>query len=93
MLLGDVLTDTGLRESLGSGYDIVVANILPPVLIPLCPLLKEFVRENGVVIFSGILTEKKESVRAALEEAGFNVTGEKEEKEWSALVSVSGGGH
>ncbi|MBQ7463521.1 MAG: 50S ribosomal protein L11 methyltransferase [Lachnospiraceae bacterium] len=93
MFLGDVLSDGTLRERLGSGYDIVVANILPPVLIPLCPLLKEFVREDGVVIFSGILTEKKESVRAALKEAGFNVTVEKEEKEWSALVSVSGGGH
>lgn len=92
LFLGDVLSDAGLRERLGGGYDIVVANILPPVLIPLCPLLKDFVKEDGVVIFSGILTEKKESVRDALEKAGFAVTGEKEEKEWSALVSVYGGG-
>ncbi len=91
LFMGDVCTDEALRNEIGGGYDIVVANILPQVLVPLCPFLDEFVDKKGVVIFSGILIEKKESVIKALKENGFEVISEKEEKEWTALVSVHGG--
>ena len=91
LFLGDVCTDGSLRGEIGGEYDIVVANILPQVLIPLCPFLEGFAKKDGVIIFSGILTEKKEGVIKALREAGFDIISEKEEKEWSALVSVCGG--
>ncbi|MBR5376050.1 MAG: 50S ribosomal protein L11 methyltransferase [Lachnospiraceae bacterium] len=91
LFLGDVCTDDALRSRIGGGFDIIVANILPQVLIPLCPHLKDFAGENCIVIFSGILTEKKEGVMNALECAGFDVISAKEEKEWTALVSVCGG--
>ena len=91
LFMGDVCVDEALRSKIGGGYDIVVANILPQVLVPLCPFLDGFAGKEGVVIFSGILTEKKDPVIKALKENGFHVICEKEEKEWTALVSVRGG--
>ncbi|MCR5652082.1 MAG: 50S ribosomal protein L11 methyltransferase [Lachnospiraceae bacterium] len=91
LFMGDVCSDEDLRKEIGRNYDILVANILPQVLVPLCPYLHGFIGEGGTVIFSGILIEKKEGVIKALTVAGFDVISENEEKEWTALVSVYGG--
>ncbi len=88
--IGDVLSDGDLRKKLGDKYDILVANILPPVLIPLCGHIGEFVKEKGMVIFSGILTEKKGPVIKALKDAGCRIKDENEDGEWSSLTAVYG---
>ncbi len=87
--MGNLVSDPALREKTGGNYDIVVANILPVVLIPLTSVMKELIKPSGTVIYSGILTEKAPAVRQALTENGFKIIEEKEMGEWCAIVSNS----
>ncbi len=87
LVMGNLVSEPDTREDIGGGYDIVVANILPIVLIPLTSVMKELVRPQGIVIYSGILTEKAPTVRQALTENGFEIIGEKILGEWCAIVS------
>ncbi|MCR5774360.1 MAG: 50S ribosomal protein L11 methyltransferase [Lachnospiraceae bacterium] len=91
MLTGNAVTDQGFRADLGNDYDIVVANILPVVLTPLTPVMKEMVRPGGIVIYSGILTEKAPAVRQTLEENSYKVLEEDTLGEWCVIVSVYNG--
>lgn len=71
--VGNILADTALQNSIGTGYDIVAANIVADVIIALCPLVKNFVKQQGLFLCSGIIDERAEEVRAALISAGFTV--------------------
>ena len=70
---GDVLTDAGLQKDMGTGYDIVVANIVADVIIALAPAARRLMKEGGVFLTSGIIDAREAEVRAALEAAGFTV--------------------
>ena len=50
---GDVIGDKAMMERLGSGYDIVLANIVADVIIPLSPIVPRFLTDEGVFICSG----------------------------------------
>lgn len=87
-IYGDVLKNTDIKNLAGKDYDIVVANILPVVLVPLCEIIKDFMHKGSVLIFSGILTEKAGSVRQALAENGLEIKSENTEGEWSSITAV-----
>ena len=87
LVMGNLVTEASVREDIGGEYDIVVANILPVVLIPLTGVMKGLVKRGGTVIYSGILTEKAPDVRQALEENGFMIIEEKELGEWCVIIS------
>ena len=87
LIIGDVVTDAAVRKQAGSGHDIVVANILPVVLIPLTGVMKDMVRPGGIVIYSGILNEKAPDVIRVLEENGFNITESRSLGEWCVIIS------
>ena len=87
LVMGDLVTDPDCRKDVGNDYDIVVANILPIVLIPLTSVMKELVKPSGILIYSGILTEKAPAVRQALKENGFDIIEEKQMGEWCAIIS------
>lgn len=79
---GDVLTDEGIRKFLGEGYDIVTANIVSDVIIPLAGFVRRFMKEGGELVVSGIIEGRQDEVTAALEEAGFTITGSYCQEEW-----------
>ena len=79
---GDVLTDAGMRRRLGEGYDIVTANIVSDVIIPLSAIVGAFLKPGGVFITSGIIEGRQDEVRAALEKNGFTVLAHRCEEEW-----------
>ena len=54
-------------------YDIVVANILADVIIPLSGVVRPFMKENGLFITSGIIADKEADVVAAMKENGFDI--------------------
>lgn len=85
---GDVLSDTGLRRALGTGYDIVLANIVADVIIPLAALAGSFLAPGGVFICSGIIEGRQDEVRSALEKAGFAITGQLCDEEWHCFECV-----
>ena len=87
-IIGDVTKDENVRKDVGDNYDIIVANILPVVLLPLTPIIKGFAHEGTVVIYSGILIEKKEPVKEALIKEGFRITDENADGEWCELTAA-----
>ena len=86
MYTGDIIGDEGLRAELGSGYDIVLANIVSDVIIPLAPHVPAFMSRSGVFITSGIIDGRQAEVAAALGAAGFEISEHMHEDEWHAFV-------
>lgn len=83
---GDITSDAGLRKSLGTGYDIVLANIVSDVIIALAPFVRGFMAQNGVFITSGIIDGREDDVFLALKNAGFEITEHLHEEEWHCFV-------
>ncbi len=89
LITGDVLSSEAVCDEAGSGYDLLVANILPVVLIPLASVMRRFLRPGAVIIFSGILTEKLDSVEDALVRENYRIEGKREKGEWSSVTAVN----
>ena len=68
---GDVIADQAMMERLTGQYDIVLANIVADVIIPLSSIVPQFLKPEGVFICSGILDRRLEDVRQALHAAGL----------------------
>ena len=71
--VGDILTDTALRADIGTGYDIVVANIVADVIIALAPAMRPLLKKDGVFLCSGIIDDRAEEVAGKLREAGLEI--------------------
>lgn len=83
---GNLIDDAGFQEQVGGSYDIVVANILADVIIPLTPVIPKRLKKGGIYITSGIIDFKEESVKQAVLEAGFEILEVCRQGEW---VSIS----
>lgn len=79
---GDIIGDAKLRKLLGSGYDVVLANIVSDVIIPLAPFVRGFMAPSGVFITSGIIDGREDEVAAALRAAGLEIIAHHHEEEW-----------
>ena len=84
--VGDVLSDGSLRRELEGSYDIVVANIVADVIIALAPLVPSMLRPGGTFLGSGIIDDRAEEVRAALEAAGWTVLETQSADGWFAYT-------
>lgn len=88
MLIGNLITDKAVQDRVGHDcYDIVVANILADVLVPLTPVIVHQLKQGGIYVTSGILDEKEGIVVRAMKEAGLKVLEVTRQGEW---VSVTG---
>ena len=83
---GDVLTDAGLQKEMGTGYDIVAANIVSDVIIALAPAVRRLMKEGGRFLTSGIIDDRAEEVRAKLEAAGFTVEEANSSEGWYSFL-------
>lgn len=79
---GDIIGDAKLRKLLGSGYDVVLANIVSDVIIPLAPFVRGFMAPGGVFITSGVIDGREDEVAAALRAAGLEIIAHHHEEEW-----------
>lgn len=84
---GDILSDASLRRSFGTGYDLVLSNIVSDVIIPLSRYVRPFLAPRGIWISSGIIEGRQDEVRAAIEQAGFTILAHRQEEEWHAFVA------
>ena len=87
IVAGDLISDASLRASFGSGYDIVLANIVSDVIIPLSAYVPGFLRPDGVYITSGIIEGRQDEVHAAIEKAGFRIVEHLYEEDWHCFVA------
>ena len=67
-------------------FDVVVANILADVLLILLKDISRVVKKDGLVIFSGIIGDKLEEMKRAVEEVGLEILEVKADKEWRAIL-------
>ena len=83
MMIGNLITDESVQKKVGfEKYDIVVANILADVLVPLTPVIVKQLKPGGVYITSGIIDNKEQVVRDAVEQAGLEVIDVTYQGEW-----------
>ena len=73
VLVGDVLSNGALREALGGGYDVVVANIVADVIIGLAPMVRQFLKPGGLFLCSGIIDTRAGEVADALRQNGWEI--------------------
>ena len=88
-VMADTLQSPGLADSVEEKgkYDIVVANILADVIIPLSSIVRRFMKPDGVFISSGIIYSKEEEVKNALVENGFEIVEIQHMGEWVSFVA------
>jgi len=85
---GNLIEDTALRDALKvKKADVVAANILADIIIPLVPSLRAVIKDEGIFIGSGILTEKAQSVQKALVDGGFDIIETKVMGEWTGITA------
>lgn len=82
---GDIISDHELCEKIGSGYDLITANIVADVLIAMSDLFRQKLKNNGILIISGIITERKDEVVNAVVNSGFEVIETAEGEGWAAV--------
>lgn len=83
---GDIIGDASLRRFMGSGYDLVLANIVSDVIIPLSAYVHDFLKPGGIFICSGIIDGRQDEVRTAIEQNGFKITAHNQLEEWHCFV-------
>lgn len=83
---GDIIADASLRARIGSGYQLVLANIVADVIIPLSAVVRQFMAPGAVFICSGIIEHRWPETEAALISNGFEILDHKSEDEWHCFV-------
>ena len=87
LMAGDLISNDQTKEKAGSGHDIIVANILADVIIPLTGVIRPHLKEGGLYITSGIIDTKEGEVKAVLEEHGFEILEIRHMKEWCCFIA------
>ena len=84
---GDVTSDTALMDKLGEKkYDVVVANIVADVIIAVSPAAAKLVADDGVYITSGIIEDRIDDVKSALEGCGFIIKAINRRADWASII-------
>lgn len=89
--IGNIIDDKEVQDWAGyERYDIVAANILADVLVPLTPVIVNQMKRGGIYITSGILDVKEDVVTEAVREAGLEVVEVTRQGEWVSVTARKG---
>lgn len=83
---GNISDDEALRNEIGTGYDVITANIVADVIISMSPYFRGFLRPGGTLVVSGIITERLDEVKRALSENDIKIESITEKEDWNAIV-------
>lgn len=87
VLAGNVVTDKNIQDEIAKNkYEVVAANIVADVIIGLAPKAKEYMKEGGVFITSGIIEDRLEDVKEALLENCFEIIAVNQRKDWVSII-------
>lgn len=88
VMIGNIIDDKEVQDKVGyEKYDIVLANILAEVLVPLTPVIVNQMKKGAVYITSGIIDDKEETVVNATKAAGLEVLEVNYQGEWVSVVA------
>ena len=87
-MIGNIIDDKAVQDAVGyEKYDIVAANILADVLVPLTPVIIHQMKPGAVYITSGIIEDKEQVVVDAVKAAGLEVLEVNHQGEWVSVVA------
>ena len=88
MMIGNIITEKEIQDRVGyERYDIVVANILAEVLVPLTPVILSQLKPGGVYITSGIIDDKEDLVVETVKQCGLTVLEVTHQGEWVSVTA------
>ena len=88
VMIGNIIDDKEVQDKVGyEKYDIVAANILADVLVPLTPVIIHQLKKGGIYITSGIIEDKEEVVVEAVKKAGLEVLEVNHQGEWVSVTA------
>ena len=88
VMIGNIIDDKEVQDKVGyEKYDLVVANILADVLVPLTPVVINQMKKGAIYITSGIIDDKEETVVNAVKEAGLEVLEVTYQGEWVSVTA------
>ena len=88
MMIGNIIDDKAIQDRVGyEKYDIVAANILADVLVPLTPVILNQLKKGGIYITSGIIDDKEETVVKAVKDAGLEILEVTHQGEWVSVTA------
>lgn len=88
VMIGNIIDDKKVQDQVGyEKYDIVAANILADVLVPLTPVVLNHMKSGAIYITSGIIEEKEETVVEAVKAAGMEVLEVHHQGEWVSVTA------
>ncbi len=86
-MFGDILKDEALREvAYAKKYDIICANIVADVIISIKEVAYELIKDDGIFITSGIISQREDDVINALSEIGFKVLEKNQMDDWISII-------
>jgi len=87
LILGNIIDDKKIQARCGGNYDIITANILADVLVPLAGVVGNHLKPGGYFITSGIIDDKEEEVANALRFNGFEIAETTYQGEWVSITA------
>ena len=88
LIIGNIIDSREIQDEAGyECYDIVTANILAEVLIPLTPVVVNHIKPGGIYITSGIIDDKEQAVADAIRAAGFEIIEIDHQGEWVGITA------
>ena len=88
MMIGNIITEKEVQDKVGcEKYDIIVANIVANVLVPLTPVVIRHLKPGGIYITSGIINDKEQIVMDAVKAAGLEVLEVTYQGEWVSVTA------
>lgn len=88
VMIGNIIDDKAVQDQVGyEKYDIVTANILADVLIPLTPVICHQMKPGALYITSGILDVKENVVVKAVKDAGLEILEVTHQGEWVSVTA------
>ena len=88
VMIGNIIDDKEVQDKAGyEKYDIVAANILADVLVPLTPVIVKHLKKGGIYITSGIIDNKEQTVVEAVKAAGLEALEVTYQGEWVSVTA------
>lgn len=87
LVIGDLSSDEKVQQEVGIGYDVVCANILADIIIGMLPQIAKVIKNEGILLTSGIIDFKEDEVKNALSSNDFSILEINHEGEWVSIVA------
>lgn len=85
---GNIFRDMNLKDRIISEgpYDVILANIVPDVIKAMMSFFKDSISDKGILVCSGIITERETETRRSMEDDGFTVIEILRMNGWLAMI-------